>query len=776
MTIEQVAVIGAGVMGAGIAAHIANAGVPVLLLDIVPPDASSRSAVAEDAIARLLKTEPAPFMTRRAARQVTPGNIEDHLGRLAECDWIVEAVIERLDVKRDLYRKIQQARKPGSIVSSNTSTLPLAKLTEVMPEAFTRDFLITHFFNPPRYMRLLEVVTGPETRAEAAETLVNFADVRLGKGVVACRDTPGFIANRIGNFWIQCALVEAFERGLTVEEADALMGRPIGVPKTGVFGLLDLVGIDLIPHVDRSLAESLPADDAYHGLRRELPLIARMIAEGRTGRKGPGGFYRLTRGENGRVKQAIDLETGEYRALAKPALESLEAAKAGGLKALVEAPDKGGAFAWAVLSQVLAYAAEHAPHIADDPQSVDRALRLGYNWRHGPFELIDLLGADRLAERLARDERPVPPLIETAARAGGFYRVHGGRRQVLRPDGGYVDVARPPGTVLLSDIKLSSRPLAKNASASLWDIGDRVACLEIHTKLNAIDPDVLAMFEQARKIVAKSFSALVIYNESEHFSAGVNLGLALFAANTAAWPLIEELVAQGQRTFAAFKRAPFPVVAAPSGLALGGGCEILLHADAVQAHAESYVGLVEAGVGLVPGWGGCTELLGRLAADPKRPRGPMPPVAQAFETIGLAKVATSAFEARDLGFLGRGDAITFNRERLLADAKAVALKLAEDYAPPEPLALSLPGPSGKASLDFVVCDLVAKGQATAHDQVVAGALAEVLSGGRTADHSEAVSEDKLLALERAAVMRLVKTEATLARMEHMLETGKPLRN
>ena len=501
-------------------------------------------------------------------------------------------MIERLDVKRDLYRKIQQARKPGSIVSSNTSTLPLAKLTEVMPEAFTRDFLITHFFNPPRYMRLLEVVTGPETRAEAAETLVNFADVRLGKGVVACRDTPGFIANRIGNFWIQCALVEAFERGLTVEEADALMGRPIGVPKTGVFGLLDLVGIDLIPHVDRSLAESLPADDAYHGLRRELPLIARMIAEGRTGRKGPGGFYRLTRGENGRVKQAIDLETGEYRALAKPALESLEAAKAGGLKALVEAPDKGGAFAWAVLSQVLAYAAEHAPHIADDPQSVDRALRLGYNWRHGPFELIDLLGADRLAERLARDERPVPPLIETAARAGGFYRVHGGRRQVLRPDGGYVDVARPPGTVLLSDIKLSSRPLAKNASASLWDIGDRVACLEIHTKLNAIDPDVLAMFEQARKIVAKSFSALVIYNESEHFSAGVNLGLALFAANTAAWPLIEELVAQGQRTFAAFKRAPFPVVAAPSGLALGGGCEILLHADAVQAHAESYVGLV----------------------------------------------------------------------------------------------------------------------------------------------------------------------------------------
>jgi 3-hydroxyacyl-CoA dehydrogenase len=776
MGIEKAAVIGAGVMGAGIAAHLANAGVPVLLLDIPKGNGEDRSALAKGAVQRMLKAEPAPFMHKGAAKLITAGNTEDDLERLAEADWIVEAVVEDLDAKRDLYARIEALRKDGSIVSSNTSTLPLALLVDGLPERFARDFLITHFFNPPRYMRLLELVAGPRTRAEALEAISDFADRRLGKGVVLCNDTPGFVANRIGNFWLQCAVNAARDHGLSVEEADAIMSRPVGIPKTGVFGLLDLVGLDLIPKVDASLAAALPEADAYHHIRRDWPLLERLIAEGYTGRKGKGGFYRLDRSAGKRVKQALDLESGEYAPAAKPALESLSASKAGGLKALVAHEDRGGRFAWAVLSQTLAYAATHVPETTGALCDVDRALRLGYAWKYGPFELIDRIGAADFAARLEQNGIAVPPLLAQAAEAQGFYRTHEGRLQYLSVEGGYADVPRPAGVLLLEDVKRAGAPLAENGSASLWDIGDGVVCLEVHTKLNTIDPDVVAIIGSAVKTVEANYTALVVYNEGSNFSAGANLGLALFAANTALWPMIEGLVEQGQKAYRKLKQAPFPVVAAPSGLALGGGCEILLHADAVQAHAESYVGLVEAGVGLIPGWGGCTELLSRLAADPRRPKGPMPPVAEAFETIGLAKVARSAFEARELGFLRAGDAITFNRERLLAEAKAKALELAEGYAPPEPVALTLPGPSGKAALSHALHDLRLKGVATEHDMVVAAELAEVLTGGPGADITEPVDPEAVRTLERRAFMTLVKTEPTLARMEHTLETGKPLRN
>ncbi len=776
MRIEKAAVLGAGVMGSGIAAHLANAGVAVHLLDIAQGDGAARNALAAGAIQRMLKADPAPFMHRDAARLVTPGNTEDDLGRLAEADWIVEAVVEDLEVKRELYRRVETVRKDGSVVSSNTSTLPLATLVEGLPERFARDFLITHFFNPPRYMRLLELVAGERTRPGAVATIRDFADRRLGKGVVMCNDTPGFVANRIGTFWLQCALNAAREHGLSVEEADAVMGRPVGIPKTGVFGLLDLVGLDLVPKVEASLAAALPESDAYHGIRRDWPLLERLIAEGYTGRKGKGGFYRLERSGETRIKQAIDLESGEYAPAREPALESLDAAKAGGLKVLVAHADRGGRFAWAVLSHTLAYAATHALEIAGAVHDVDRALRLGYAWGRGPFELIDELGAAELAARLRQEGRSVPPLLATAAEAGGFYRVHQGRLQGLGAHGGYADVPRPEGVLLLEDVKRAGAPLAKNASASLWDIGDGVVCLEVHTKLNTIDPDVLSMIETALKTVEARYTALVVYNEGSNFSAGANIGLALFAANTALWPMIEGMVEQGQSTYRKLKQAPFPVVAAPFGLTLGGGCEIVLHCDAAQAHAESYVGLVEAGVGLVPAWGGCTELLSRLAADPRRPKGPMPPVAEAFETIGLAKVARSAFEARELGFLSGGDGITFNRDRLLAEAKATALELAEGYARPEPAVLTLPGPSGKAALELALRGLRLKGVASEHDMVVAGRLAEVLSGGPGADITEPVEPDSVRELERHAFISLVRTEPTLARMEHTLETGRPLRN
>ena len=772
--IKKVGVIGAGVMGAGIAAHITNAGVPVVLLDIVPEGAEKRDALAEDAVKKLLKADPAAFMHKRNAKLITTGNIEDHLDRVADCDWIIEAVIEKVEAKHAIYGKIDAVRKPGSIVSSNTSTIPLAVLCEGMPGGFARDFLITHFFNPPRYMRLLELVAGETTRADAVQAVRRFADVALGKGVVECKDTPGFIANRIGIYWLQCGVLEAMEAGLTVEEADLVCGRPMGIPKTGVFGLLDLVGLDLMPHVLGSLAGALPETDAFHAVRREPELIRKMIADGYTGRKGKGGFYRLDTSSGKRVKEAIDLETGAYHPAQKPRLDSVEAARKGGLRALMEHPDKGGRYAWRVMARTLGYAAHLAPEIAGDIVAVDEAMRLGFNWKSGPFQLIDQLGAAWFAEKLKTDGLAVPDLLETVG-AGTFYRTDEGRPQHLTFDGGYADVRRATGVLLLSDVKLRSQPLARNASASLWDIGDGVVCLEFHTKMNALDLGTLAMVGKAVDIVADGYQALVIYNEGSNFSAGANLGLMLFAANLAAWPMIEDMLVRGQDAYKALKYAPFPVVGAPAGMALGGGCEILLHCDAVQAHAEFYVGLVETGVGVVPAWGGCKEMLVRWSASPLRPRGFMPPVIKVFETVGTATVARSAPEARDLLYLAADDGITMNRDRLLADAKARALDLVDGYTPPQPPEISLPGPAARVALTMVLYGLRKLGKATPHDEVVAKVLAGVLSGDGT-DVTESLTEDDLLALERRAFMELVRHPATIARIEHMLDTGKPLRN
>jgi 3-hydroxyacyl-CoA dehydrogenase len=772
--IRKVAVLGSGVMGGGIAAHVANAGLPVVLLDIVPKGASDRNQVAEAAIQRLLKANPAAFMHPRNARLVTPGNLEDDLGLLADCDWIVEVVLEDLGVKRATYEKLERHRKEGSIVSSNTSTIPLRDLIEGMPERFQRDFCITHFFNPPRYMRLLEIVGGPKTRADAIETLEAFCDVQLGKGVVHAKDTPGFIANRIGGMWLQAAVGAAMDLGLTVEEADAIMGRPFGFPKTGVFALLDLVGIDLMPHVASSMRRTLPADDLYIRNLREPEVIKTMIAEGLTGRKGKGGFFRLAKAADGaRVKEAIDLKTGQYRKTEEPQLESIREGKRD-LRALLAHPDRGGEFARRVTALTLAYSAALVPEISDDIVGVDEAMRLGYAWKWGPFELLDKIGADAAAALLEKYKIPLPPLLQKA-KGRSFYRVSEGVLDYLGVDGVYKHVERRPGVLLLADIKRKSKPVARNGSASLWDIGDGVLCLEFHTKMNALDGDVMDLLQKSLETVKRSAKALVIYNEGSNFSVGANIGLALFAANLALWPLIEELETKGQTVYKALKYAPFPVVAAPAGMALGGGCEIVLHSAAVQAHAETYMGLVETGVGLVPGWGGCKELVFRHALNPKRPQGPVPPVVAAFETIGLAKVSKSAAEAQDLLLLRAQDGITMNRDRLLADAKAKALALAQDYQPPKPQPISLPGPTGAAAIGLALDDFHHQGKATDYDMVVSGKLARVLSGG-DADMLDETTEDKLLALEREAFQSLIRDPRTLARMERLLETGKPLRN
>ncbi len=771
MTINRCAVLGAGLMGSGIAAHLANAGLPVLLLDM-PAKEGPRSAIAAAAIERMKKADPQPFMLPENAKLITPGNFDDDLAKLAECDWIVEVIIEDLAIKRALYDRIDAVRKPGSIVSSNTSTIPLRSLSKKQSDAFKQDFCITHFFNPPRYMRLLELVTGPDTRPEVGEALTTLCDVRLGKGVVRCKDTPGFIANRIGTHWLTVAINEAIARDLPIVDADAVH-RPMGMPKTGVFGLVDLVGLDLMPLVAMSLLMSLPADDDYRRVFRDQPLVTRMIAEGRIGRKAKGGFYRMSKAGKERTLEAVDLKTGDYRPAAKSKLDAVEAGRRD-LGALVRHPSTAGEYARAVLVQVLTYAASLVPAIADDIPSVDEAMRLGYAWSQGPFELMDRLGADWLAGAVEEAGLPVPPLL-ALARGRSFYRVQDGRLECLTPSGEYAPVARPAGVLLLQDIKRAGKPVLRNGSASVWDIGDGVLCFEFTSKMNALDPEILGLLGKALGVAAKGYRGMVVYNEGENFSVGANLGIALFAANVAAWPVIEQQVAGGQAAYKALKYAPVPVVGAPSGMALGGGCEILLHCSAIQAHSETYMGLVEVGVGLLPGWGGCKELLARWQADPKLPRGPMPAVAKAFEIISTAQVSKSAAQARGLGFLRPTDQVTMNRDRLLYDAKQRVLALAEDYQAPKASEYRLPGPGGRMALDLAVDGFAATGKATPHDVVVSKAVARVLTGGE-ADPLDTLTEDDMTTLERAAFMALVRTPASLARTEHMLATGKPLRN
>ncbi|HEY8189646.1 MAG TPA: 3-hydroxyacyl-CoA dehydrogenase family protein, partial [Micavibrio sp.] len=602
-------------------------------------------------------------------------------------------------------------------------------------------------------------------------------------------------------FWMQAALNEAVKDGVSIEVADAIMSKPVGIPKTGVFGLIDLVGVDLMPHLAESMLSTLPKNDEYRKIYMDHPFVHGMIEAGYTGRKGKGGFYRLDPDSSGpkKTKQALRLDQGSfdektgYAPAQKPKLASMEAGKQG-LRAVVTADDEGGRYAWKVLSQTLSYAASLVPEIADSIADVDEAMRLGYNWKFGPFEMIDALGPSWFAARLKEEGMPVPALIE---KVGGdlFYKVEGGRQHYFGTDGKYHPVERPEGVLLLRDLKLAGKPIYKTASAALWDIGDGALCLEFTGKMNALEDQVFDVIHYAVKTIgdgAGQYKALVVYNEGTHFSAGANLGLAIFAMNIALWPQIEELISGGQRAYKALKFAPFPVVSAPSGMALGGGCEILLHSDHVQAHAETYCGLVEVGVGLIPGWGGCKEMILRYQAREREQykkavggeriwfspqNSPMGAVRQAFEVIGTAKVAKSAAEAKEIGYLRDRDGITMNRDRLLFDAKKKALDLVQGYKAPEQVKdIRLPGETGKYALEMAVSDMRKSGKASPYDVFVCDRLAAVLSGGDKGDWTNPLSEDDILKLEIHEFMKLVKNPGTMARVEHMLETGKPLRN
>ena len=767
--VKRAAVIGAGTMGSGIASHLANAGVQVVLLDVVPEGAEDRNAVAKRALERARRATPPAFVHEDRAALIETGNVEDHLHRVAEADWIAEAVVERLDVKQALYRRLDALRKPGSMVSSNTSTIPLAMLTEGMPESFKRDFCITHFFNPVRYMRLLEVVAGPSTRPELIEALSRFGDERLGKGVVHCRDTPGFLGNRVGVYAIQTGISEAYALGLCVEEADGVMGRPMGFPKTGIFALYDLIGLDLMLDVVKSLVGALPPGDEFHRVASGVPLITDLVARGYTGNKGRGGFYREREEQGGRVREAVDLDTGAYRPLRRFDASKFEGQ---GLRALVERPDRLGRFAWGVLSRTLSYAASLVPEVSPDPTRIDEAMRLGFNWTKGPFEMIDELGARRFRARLEEEGRAVPDLLFVAGDAP-LYRNGRNGPQYFGVDGAFHALPRVPGVLRLSNLTRGATPLTGNEAASLWDIGDGVACVEFHTKANALVPASMDLLREAAALAARRCRALLVHTDAPHFSMGVNLAFILEAAKEERWGAIDQMLVEFQDTCTALRDAPLPVVAAPAGMALGGGFEVVMHCDAVQANVNCTLGLVETLVGLVPGGGGCKELLRRWTSPSDAD--PVAGAVRVFEFIGMGKTASSPAQALPMRFLRERDRSTMNRDRLLAEAKSFALALSDGYVPPGAPALRAVGEPGRQAMLELLERLRAKGIATSHDEVVGKELANVLCGGDRAT-GEVLDETEVHALEREAFVRLARTGATRARIEHLLATGRPLRN
>ena len=769
MNVQRAAVIGAGTMGSGIAGHLANAGVDVILLDVAGP-AASRDSIAERALERMRSQNPPPFMHPDHAVHVTTGNIEDHLERVGDCDWIVEAIVERIEVKRELYDALDRVRRPGSIVSSNTSTLPLNLLTERMSSAMRGDFCITHFFNPVRYMRLLELVRGPSTRPEVIEVLDRFCDVRLGKGVVHCRDTPGFLANRIGVYALQVGLSEAVAQGVTVEEADAVMGRPMGIPKTGLFGLYDLIGLDLMLDVASSLASALPRGDAFQTVAEGIPVMHRLVAAGRIGDKGAGGFYR---GEP-TAREAVDLETGEYRRATRAKPDAASAGERDGLRALAEHPSPAGRFSRRVLAHVLGYAASLVPEVSDEIVPADEAMKLGYGWSRGPFEMIDALGTGWFRELLAAEGVPVPPVLD-AVGDSSFYGSDESRIVHFVMGRGYRPLQRAPGVVRLSDVTALASPMLSNRAASLWDIGDGVACLEFHTKANALGPESMALMRAALDKVAERHKGLVIYSDSPHFSVGFNLEFVRACIVERRWRALDDGLVAFQHACRAAKHAPFPVVSAPSGMALGGGFEVLLGSDLVQSHTNVVVGLVEPLVGLVPAGGGCKEMLLRWTEGAVDEAARVSGALRVFELIGMGRSASSPELARPLRLLRATDRTTMNRDRLLTDAKASAVELAGDYVPPATPTIVVPGAPALDAMCAMLDDLAGRGIALAHDVTVSRALASVVAGGGR-QAGQRIDEEELFGLEREAFLTLARTPETEARIVHMLERGRPLRN
>ena len=764
--IHSVAVLGAGVMGAQIAAHAANAGLSVLLLDL---DAGTARA----GLRRARGLKPDPFFTPETARRIATGGFDADLPHIGGCDWIVEAVVERLDVKQELLARVEPHRAERAVVSSNTSGIPIGSLAAGRGAAFRRRWLGTHFFNPPRYLPLLEIVPAADTDPAVVDAMVRFGERTLGKGVVVAKDTPNFIANRIGMFGVLRVLEQLAGGAHTIEEIDAMTGPAVGRPRSATFRTLDLAGLDVLAQVAANLAERL--EDAEERASFALPpLVAGMVERGWLGSKADGGFYRKRETGDGSEILTLDPRTMDYRPRRSPRLPALDAAAAIGdpaerIRTLFEDRGRVGEFLRATLAPTLVYAAEAAPAIAHSIDDVDRAMRWGFGWELGPFELWDAVGIDAVLRAAGRPDPPalVRDLRRSAPAPAAAVRFRPG---AVPP--------RAPDLQLLRRAKEERPPVRRNAGASLVDLGDGVLGLEFHSKMNAIGGDTVAMMQAGVEEAAGNFEALVVGNDAPAFSAGANLMLLLLAAREEDWDEIDLLVRTFQAAVLGLRYAAVPVVAAPAGLALGGGCEIVLHADRVQAAAETYLGQVEVGAGLIPAGCGTKELLARfMARAPAGAADPLPYVRQAFELVGLGKVSTSAADARRLGLLRDTDAVTMNRERLLADAKAAALGLARaGYQPPAPRGdVPVGGAGVRAALDLGVHLAWRAGRISDYDAHVGRTLARVLAGGDL-PHAAAVPEQRLLDLEREAFLSLCGEPRTQERIAHLLKTGKPLRN
>jgi len=792
--IRKAAVLGAGVMGAAIAAHLANAGIPSLLLDIVPPgEQRDRDIVARTGLEKALNARPAAFYSKRGARLVTVGNVEDDLEALAGVDWIIEAIIEQPEAKRALYSKIETVLAPGVIVSSNTSGLPAHRLVEGRSEEFRRQFLITHFFNPVRYMRLLELVPTTDTDPAIMQFMQRFATETLGKSVVVCKDTPNFIANRIGVYGFMSALHRAIDEGYSVSEVDTILGPSMGRPKSAVFRTADLSGLDTLLHVADNLYASAP-DDEQRETFRAPEVLREMVRRGMLGEKSGQGFYKRIKSPDGEsVILELDLKTLEYVPQRKPRYDSIGAARniddpARRMLTVLAGDDRASQFARETTADSLIYAANRAQEIAGSIVAIDEAMRLGFNFDLGSFEVWDaLLEQPALLQKVLQD-RELPELVRRVRSKGQgrFYSGGPGQRRFFDfTTDSYQPVPAPEGSISLAVAKAADKVILDNGSASLIDLGEGVGCVEFHTKMNSIDEGIIEMLRYAVEEGQKRFRALVIGNEAADFSAGANLLMVLMAAQQGAWELLENAVNGLQQAHLLLKYSPIPIVAAPAGRALGGGCEIIMHCAHARAHAEAYIGLVEVGVGLVPAGGGCKELLLRHGANleaqqARKTGGPFTPVRKAFETIAFATVSTSAVEAQELRFLRKSDAITINRDLLLRDARADAIRLAEAHSagqwqPQQPQMLLLPGPGARMVLEQQIENLLLVGKISEHDAVVGRRLARVLTGGDCSPVMP-LTEQQVLDLEREAFLSLCGMEKTQQRMQAILMTGKPLRN
>ena len=754
-------------MGAQIAAHFANAGVPSLLLDVTPE-------AAAQGLQRARALKPDPFFTPDTWKLIATAGFDEGLGRVNEADWILEAVVERLDIKRALLEKVDAARRPGSIVSSNTSGIPIAALAEGRSDDFRRHWLGTHFFNPPRYLRLLEIIPTADTQQSVIDIVTQFADHRLGKGVVLAKDSPNFIGNHIALYGVTLLLAKVAAGEYTIEEIDAITGPAIGRPASATFRTLDLAGVDILTHVIENLQERL--DDPYAKKVFVLPeFVKRMVERGLTGEKAGQGFYKRVKNEAGESEiLTLDTNTLEYRARRSPTLASIEAGKsiadAGErIRTLFNARDKAGQLLRETLAPALVYTARVTPAIAHSPDDVDRVMRWGFGWELGPFEIADAIGIQQV---LDVTRTPAPEL--TASGVPDLWQHALSQRRNRLRDGEVAPAG--PDLQILRSAKERSAVVRKNAGASLVDLGDGVLAVEFHSKMNAIGGDTIQMLQEGVREASKNFTALVVGNDGVHFSAGANLMLVLLEAQEENWDEIDLMVRAFQQTTMALRFADVPVIVSPAGLAIGGGCEIVLHADRVQAAAESYIGLVEVGVGLIPAGGGTKEMVAR-AADARPGSDLLPTIQRAFESIGFAKTSTSAADAQRLGYLQPADAYTMNRERLLSDAKARALqRVREGYQPPAMRkAIPVGGDSVSAPLKLGVHLAHRAGRISDHDALIGRKLATIMAGGLL-PNATAVTEQHLLDLEREAFLSLVAERKTQERIAHTLKTGKPLRN